>query len=96
MSQEYFEKLTNMFKNAQEPLHAIAELNIKTLQNYEYMKPEDFSNATKPEGWLENQFDIAIANSHKALDCMQKSLQILEKVRSSVSQETKSKTDEKK
>lgn len=96
MNQEYFEKISNMFKNAQEPLQAMAELNVKTLQSYAWLKPEDFSKITKPDELLEKQLELAISNGHKALDYMQKSFQIMEKAMLSFSQETKSKSDGKK
>ena len=89
MNQEYFEKISDMVKKAQEPLHAISELNVKTLQSYNYIKPEEFSKITKPGDLLEKQLELAIANGHKALDYMQKSFQIMEKAMLSFAQETK-------
>lgn len=89
MNQEYFEKLSDMVKKAQEPLQAIAELNAKTLQSYALLKPEDFTKVARPEEFLEKQLEIAIANGHKALDYMQKFTQIMEKAMLSVAQETK-------
>jgi len=96
MNQEYFEKISTMFKNAQEPLHAMAELNVKTLQGCAYLKPEDFSKITKPDELLEKQLELAISNGYKALDYMQKSFQIMEKAMLSFAQDTKSKSDGKK
>ena len=96
MSQEYFEKISNLFKHAQEPLQAIAELNVKTLQSYAYLKPEDFSKISKPDELLEKQLELAIANGHKGLDYLQKSFQIIEKALLSFTQETQVKTSAKK
>lgn len=96
MSQEYYEKVSNLFKNAQEPLNAIAELNVKTLQSYEYLKPEDFSKIKKPDELLEKQIELAISNGHKALDYLQKSFHIFEKAVTHYAQESKSKKDDKK
>ncbi len=93
MNQEYFEKMSDMLKKAQEPFQAIAELNVKTLQSYSYIKPEEFSKITKPGDLLEKQLELAIANGHKALDYMQKSFQIIEKAMLSVAQEAKVKKD---
>ncbi len=95
MSQEYFEKVSNMFKNAQEPFQALAELNAKTIQSYSYPKPEDFSKVAKPEEFLEKQLELAISNGHKALEYMQKSFQIIEKALVSFNQETKVKAESK-
>jgi hypothetical protein len=95
-NEEYFEKISNLFKHAQEPLHAIAELNLKTLQSYAYLKPEDLSKITKPNELLEKQLELVIANSHKALDYMQQSFHIVEKALLSFTQEKKTKADGKK
>ena len=96
MNQDYFEKISNLFKSAQEPLHAMAELNVKTLQSYAYLKPDDFIKIKKPDELLEKQLELAIENGHKALDYMQKSFQIIEKAMLSFNQENKSKADTKK
>ena len=96
MNQEYFTKLSDMAKKAQEPLQALAELNVKTLQSLTYLKPEELSSTKKPEELFEKQIELAISNGHKALDYMQKSFQILEKAMLSCVQETKTKTDGKK
>jgi hypothetical protein len=96
MNQDYFEKISNLFKHAQEPLQAIAELNVKTLQSYTYLKPEDFSKLSKPDELLEKQLELAIANGHKGLDYLQKSFEIIEKSLLSFTQETQLKTSTKK
>lgn len=96
MNQEYFEKLSEFAKRAQEPFQAMAELNVKTLQGFTYLKPDEFANVKRPEEVLEKQIELAVANGHKALDYMQKSFQIMEKAMLSVLQETKQKTEGKK
>lgn len=95
MNQEYYEKISDMAKKAQEPFQALAELNIKTLQGLSYMKPEELAKIKKPQEMLEKQIELAIMNGHKALDYMQKSFQIIEKAMLSVVQETKAKIDDK-
>ena len=89
MNKEYFAKFTDMAKNAQEPLQAWTELNVKTLQGLNYIKPEEFSTIKKPEELLEKQVELAMQNGHKALEYMQKSFQIFEKAMLSMVQETK-------
>lgn len=89
MNQEYFERLSDMAKKAQEPFQELAELNVKTVQNFSYLKPEDFSNVKKPEELWEKQIEMVVENGHKALDYMQKSFQIVEKSMLSMLQETK-------
>ena len=96
MNQEYFAKFSDLAKKAQEPLQAIAELNVKTLQSLTYIKPDELASAKKPEDLFEKHIELAISNGHKALDYMQKSFQILEKAMLSCVQETKIKTDGKK
>ncbi len=94
MSQEYFEKLSDMAKKAQEPFQAIAELNVKTLQGLTYLKPDELSNIKKPEELLEKQMEMAVENGRKALDYMQKSFEIVEKSMLSLAKETKTKATE--
>lgn len=89
MNQEYFEHLSNAAKKAQEPLQELAELNVKTIQNFSYLKPEELSKVKKPEELLEKQIEMAVENGHKALDYMQKSFQIVEKSMLTMLQETK-------
>ena len=96
MNQEYFSKFSDMAKKAQEPLQAIAELNVKTFQGLTSMKPDEFTSIKKPEELLEKQIELAVANGHKALEYMQKSFQIFEKAMLGFVQETKIKTDSKK
>ncbi|MDI9819204.1 MULTISPECIES: phasin family protein [unclassified Legionella] len=96
MTQAYFENWSEMAKKVQEPLQAIAKLNVETLQGLNYIKPEELANVKKPEELLEKQIGLAIENGHKALDYLQKSFQIMEKAMLSLVQEVKSKTEIKK
>lgn len=89
MNQEYYAKFSDMAKKAQEPFQAWAELNVRTLQGFSYIRPEEFSSIKKPEELLEKQVELAVENGHKALDYMQKSFQIFEKAMLSLVQETK-------
>lgn len=92
MNQEYFEKISDMVKKAQEPLQELAELNVRTLQSFEYMKPDEFSKIRKPGDLFEKQMELAVANGHKALDYMKQSLQIMERAMLGMMQETKNMT----
>lgn len=92
MNQEYFERFSDMAKKAQEPFRELAELNVKTMQEMTYLKPEELVGVKKPEELLEKQIELAVANGHKALDYMQKSFQIMEKAMLCLLQETKSKS----
>jgi len=89
MNQEYFTKFSDMAKKAQEPLKAMAELNVRTLQGFTYLKPEELTSIKKPEELVHKQIEVAISNGHKALDYMQKSFEIFEKVMFSVVQDSK-------
>jgi hypothetical protein len=91
MNQEYYTKFSDLAKKAQEPLQAIAELNVKTLQGLTYIKPDEMASIKKPEELLEKQIALAVSNGHKALDYMQKAFQIFEKAMLSVVEETKTK-----
>lgn len=95
MDQKNFEKWSEMAKKLQEPFQAIAELNVKTLQGLNYLKPEELSQVKKPEELLEKQMNLAVENGHKALDYMQKSFQILEAAMLEVSKEIQKSTETK-
>ncbi|KTC92463.1 phasin family protein [Fluoribacter dumoffii] len=89
MTQQNFERWTEMAKKFQEPFQAMAELNVKTLQSMNYLKPEEISSIKKPEELLEKQINLAVENGHKTLDYMQKSFQIIEKAMLGFVQEAK-------
>lgn len=93
MNPAYFEKWTEMAKKTQEPLQAIAELNIKTMQSLSYLKPEELAQVKKPEELLEKQINLAVENGHRVLDYAQEAFQIMENALLSVVQEVKDKTD---
>jgi hypothetical protein len=89
MNQPNFEKWSDMAKKLQEPLQAIAGLNIKTMQAVTYIKPEELAKIKKPEELFEKQINLAVENGHKALEYMQKSFQIFEKAMLSLVDEAK-------
>ncbi len=89
MNQDYFDKIANLFKEAQEPFRAMAELNVKTLQSFAYLKPDDFSKITKPNELIEKQLEMVVSNGQKALDYLQKSFQIMEKAMASFTHHAK-------
>ncbi|KTD14267.1 phasin family protein [Legionella israelensis] len=96
MTQAAYERWNDFAKKMQEPFQAIAELNVKTLQDLTYLKPEDFQKLKNPEEIWEKQINLAVENGHKALDYMQKSFHIFEKAMMSMVQETKKNTEIKK
>lgn len=89
MKDQNYEKWNDMARKVQEPLQAIAELNIKTMQGLHYLKPEELAQIRKPEELLEKQVNLAVENGHKALDYMQKSFEIFEKAMVNMVHESK-------
>lgn len=89
MNQEYFEKVTHLAKKFQEPFKEIAELNVKALQEFSYLKPDELKEVDKPEQLFEKQVEMAIENGHKSLDYMQKSFKIYENAMLSFLEEAK-------
>jgi len=96
MNKEYYDKWTELAKKAQAPFQAIAELNVKTLQGFSYLKPDELAQIKKPEEFLEKQINLAVENGHKALDYMQKSFEILEGAMRSVAKDAKDEVEGKK
>ncbi len=91
MNEQQFEKWSEMAKKIQAPFLAIAELNMKALQDLSYLKPEEIAQIKKPEDFLEKQMNLAVENGHKALDYMQKSFLIIEKTLTDLIKESKKK-----
>ena len=89
MQFQNYEQWSELAKKAQEPFQAIAELNVKTLQGLEYIKPDELTKAQKPEDLLEKQVKIMVINGHKAIDYIQKSFDIMEKAVFGLVQESK-------
>lgn len=91
MSQPHYDydKYSDMVKRIQEPMQAWVDLNMKTLQSFQPVKPEDLSKMNRPEEFWEKQLELAVSNGHKAIDYMQKSLQIIEKTMLSAAKEVK-------
>lgn len=93
MNQAYFEKWSELAKKIQEPMQSIAELNIKTLKNMSYIKPEELTHLRKPEELFEKQVNLAVENGHKALDYLEESFRIMEKAVLSFTKEMRAKAD---
>ena len=84
-----FEKWTELTKKIQAPFQAIAELNVQTLQSLNYLKPQELNHLKKPEELFEKQISLAVENSHKALDYLEKSFEIYERAMLSFIEEVK-------
>lgn len=96
MNHAYFDKASAFAKKAQEPLQALAELNMKTLQELDYIKLEELTQIKQPEVLLKKQIEVNIANGYKAIDYMQKSFQIMEKALWSMTRDIQEKAEAKK
>lgn len=86
---QYFEKWSEVVNGIQKKAQEIAELNVKTIQSFKYLKPEELSQIKKPEELLEKQINLAVENGHKTLDYMQQYFQIIEKTMGNVVQASK-------
>ncbi|KTD28022.1 MULTISPECIES: phasin family protein [Legionella] len=84
-----FEKLNDIAQKIQAPFQEIAELNVKTLQAFNYLKPDEFTSLRKPEELWEKQINLAVENGHNALNYLQKSYEIIEKAMLSLVQESR-------
>jgi|GEM_PF-1336651 len=79
MNHHFIEKWTEMAKGMQKPLQEMIELNLKTMRNISYIKPEELVGIRKPEELFEKHVALAIENGHKTLDYLQKIFEITEK-----------------
>ena len=91
MNQDYFEKISDFTKKAQAPFQALAELNIKTFQEFAALKPMEWADSKRPEQQLEQQIHLAIANGRCALEYMQQSFKIIEEALLAILEENKTK-----
>lgn len=66
------------FEKWSEPFKALAELNLKTLQEFSWIKPEELATMRNPQEIFEKQMKVLLANGYKTLEHMQKSFQIME------------------
>jgi len=74
-----FENWRELFNKAEKSFHEIATLNVKTLERFTYLKPDDLANLKNPGEFWEKQISIAVENGHNALNYMQKSFLVMEK-----------------
>lgn len=77
MSQEYFDKWAEIAQKAQLPLQQMMELNLKTLKDLDYIRPDEIMHINSPEKFLEKQMQLGLTNSQKALHYMEKSFKIM-------------------
>ncbi len=63
----------------EKPFRQLIDLNVKTIQNLTYIKPNELLNPNKPEQLIEKNMEVMIENGHKALDYMQDMFDIMEK-----------------
>lgn len=93
MSQEFFDRLSDVAKRPQEFWQRLAALNVKTLQEASsYFKPEEVFgniNMKRPEEMVEKQFAWTFSAGHKALDYMQQAFEIFEQSMLSAAQDVK-------
>ncbi|KTC77104.1 hypothetical protein [Legionella brunensis] len=87
MNQDYFKSWAALVTEMHKPFQAMMELNIRTLQNLHYLRPEESSNWRQPNKLMDNQMKLVMENSHQMLDYMRQSFQILENAFSFVSKE---------
>lgn len=78
MQYQNYDQWSELAKKIQEPFQAITELNLKTLQSFNYLKPEELTCGKNPEELIEKQINLAVENGHKTLDYMQESFKIFE------------------
>ena len=87
------EQWNKTFNHIQEPVQEIAELNIKTLKKFSYLKPEELTRLQKPEDVIAKNIDIFIKNGRETLNYMQRAFNICEKHFISLSDDVRETTE---
>ena len=77
MNQSYLTVWMDFTRQLQKPLLSMTDLNMKTLKNFSYLKPEELSTLKKPEDLMEKHITVFIENSHTILNYMQKYFEIV-------------------
>ncbi|MGQ3892888.1 hypothetical protein [Legionella sp. CNM-4043-24] len=67
------------FNALEAPFRDIMNLNVKTIQNFSYMRPMELMDPSKPEQFMDKNVEMLIENGHKALDYMQSMFDIVGK-----------------
>ncbi|MCL9684342.1 hypothetical protein [Legionella maioricensis] len=62
----------------EKPFRQLLDLNVKTMQSFSYIKPNELLNSNRPELVLEKNMEVMIENGHKALDYVQDMFDIME------------------
>lgn len=87
MNMQHFNQ--NSFSHLGMPFQELIDLNIKTIQSMSYIKPEELTKIQKPEELMERNMNMLIQNSHKALEYVHHTFDILERHWSHVSGDLK-------
>ncbi|KTD45599.1 hypothetical protein Lrub_2396 [Legionella rubrilucens] len=69
----------NFFAHFQRPFIELTELQMRTLKDFSYLKPEEISRIRRPQELFEKNMECFIDNAHKSLDFMQEAFRIVEK-----------------
>lgn len=78
---QYFQN-TNLgpFSNSLDtPIKELIDLNMQTLHNFSYFKPDELLGMRRPEALVEKNLELFMENSHTALNYMQNMFHIMEK-----------------
>lgn len=82
-----YEKYSKSWSKLQEPIQDFVRLNTEALKGFQAMRPEEFGKVTRPDELWEKQVEWSLANGERAIDYMQKSLQIMQKAMHSFAKE---------
>lgn len=78
MREDYLRNWNKMTHGMHRQFQALLDLNVKTLQNLNYFRPEDLSRLNQPGEIISKQMALTMENSQKLFDYVQKSFQIME------------------
>lgn len=69
----------NFFAHFQRPFIELTELQMRTLKDFSYLRPEELSRIRRPQELFEKNMECFIDNAHKSLDFVEEAFRILEK-----------------
>ncbi|KTC87493.1 MULTISPECIES: hypothetical protein [Legionella] len=79
MQPELLKNMKDSLHRMQGPVPELMELNMKTIKNLSFIKPEEWSSLRNPQDLFDKSLKMLVHNGHKMLEYFQEATEILEK-----------------
>jgi gas vesicle protein len=79
MQPEILKNMKESINRMQGPVPELMKLNMKTIKNLSFIKPEEWSSLRNPQDIFDKSMKVFVHNGHKMLEYFQEATEILEK-----------------